>query len=165
MALLAQGSTKPLVIDADGINAISSNINVLKRASAPIVLTPHPGEMARLIGIDVQTVQNSRYQIARRFAQEYRVTVVLKGANTLIAVPEGRVYVNLTGNNGMAKGGSGDVLAGMIASFLAQGMSAEAAAVSGVYYHGLSGDICAKKYSARSMLPSDMVDELKSIFD
>ena len=165
VALLAQGSTKPLVIDADGINAISTNINVLKRATAPIILTPHPGEMARLIGSNAHTVQKNRYMIAKSFAQEYRVTLVLKGANTLIATPEGRVYVNLTGNNGMAKGGSGDVLAGMIASFLAQGMSAETAAVSGVYYHGLSGDICAKKYSSRSMLPGDMIAELNSIFD
>ena len=163
-ALLAEGSTKPVVIDADGINAISSNINVLKRASAPIILTPHPGEMARLIGTDVNTVQCNRYNIAKNFAQEYNVTLVLKGANTLVAVPEGRVYVNLTGNNGMAKGGSGDILAGMIASLLAQGMNAEAAAVSAVYYHGLAGDSCAEKYSSRGMLPSDIISELKYIF-
>lgn len=164
IALLAEGSSKPVVIDADGINAISSNINILKRMSAPIVLTPHPGEMARLIGADVNTVQCNRYNIAKRFSQEYNVILVLKGANTLVAVPDGRVYVNLTGNNGMAKGGSGDVLAGMTASLLAQGMKPEAAAVSAVYYHGLAGDSCAKKYSARAMLPGDIVSELKYIF-
>ncbi len=164
VALLISGSDKPIVIDADGINLISSNINILNRASAPIIITPHPGEMAKLIGSDVKTVQNDRYNIARNFAGEYGVTVVLKGANTLVALPDGRVYVNLTGNNGMAKGGSGDVLAGMAASFLAQGLSTEAAAINAVYYHGLAGDKCAEKYSKRSMLPTDIISELKYIF-
>lgn len=162
VSLLIENSTKPVVLDADGINAVCMNINVLKKANAPVILTPHPGEMARLIMSDTKTVQSDRYNTAKNFAEEYGVTVVLKGANTLVATPDGKVYVNLTGNNGMARGGSGDVLAGMIASFLAQGMSAEKAAVFGVYYHGLAGDLCAEKYSTRSMLPSDMVTELKS---
>lgn len=164
VALLVDGASKPLVLDADGINAIGTNINVLKRSAAPIILTPHPGEMAKLLGVDVKTVQADRYNIAKRFAQEYGVVLVLKGAYTLVAVPNGKVYVNLTGNNGMGKGGSGDMLAGMAASFLAQGMTTEAAAVSAVYYHGLSGDRCAEKYSKRAMLPSDMISELRSIF-
>lgn len=164
VALLADGATKPLVLDADGINAIAVNINILKRSAAPMVLTPHPGEMARLLGISVASVQSDRYHIAQQFAAEYGVVLVLKGANTLIATPSGRVYVNLTGNSGMGKGGSGDMLAGMIASFLAQGMSPEQAAVTGVYYHGLIGDRCAEKYSVRAMLPGDMITELKTIF-
>ncbi len=164
VALLVDGAVKPLVLDADGINAISSNINVLKRSTAPIILTPHPGEMARLLGREIKAVQSDRYHIAKSFAQEYGVILVLKGANTLIATPSGRVYVNLTGNNGMGKGGSGDVLAGMIASLLAQGLDTESAAVSAVYYHGLAGDRCARKYSKRAMLPSDMISELKTIF-
>ncbi|MDD6489027.1 MAG: NAD(P)H-hydrate dehydratase [Clostridia bacterium] len=164
VSLLIENSTKPIVLDADGINAVCMNINVLKRATVPLILTPHPGEMARLTMSDTRTVQCDRYNIAKNFAEEYGVTLVLKGANTLVATPDGNVYVNLTGNNGMAKGGSGDVLAGMIASFLAQGMSAEKAAVYGVYYHGLVGDLCSEKYSSRSMLPSDMVTELKSVW-
>ncbi len=164
VALLVDGAVKPLVIDADGINALCKNINVLKRSAAPIVLTPHPGEMARLLGTDVGKVQSDRYHIARRFALDHGVTLVLKGANTLVATPNGRVYVNLTGNNGMGKGGSGDVLAGMIASLLAQGMDTESAAVSAVYYHGLAGDRCAEKFSARAMLPTDMISELKTLF-
>ena len=164
VALLVDGATKPLVLDADGINAVGANINVLKRSAAPIVMTPHPGEMARLLGVDVKTVQSNRYHIAKRFAKEYGVTLVLKGANTLIATPEEKIYVNLTGNNGMGKGGSGDMLAGMVASFLAQGLSTEMAAVEAVYYHGLIGDRCAEKYSARAMLPGDMIAELKNIF-
>lgn len=162
--LLVDAASKPLVLDADGINALGANINVLKRSAAPIILTPHPGEMARLLGTTVQTVQSDRYHIARRFAKEYGVTLVLKGANTLIATPAEKVYVNMTGNNGMGKGGSGDVLAGMCASFLAQGMSTEQAAVCAVYYHGLAGDRCAEKYSSRAMLPGDMIEALKTIF-
>ncbi len=164
VALLIDGAKKPIALDADGINAMTANINVLKRSGAPMVITPHPGEMARLLGVDVSVVQKDRYHIALRFAREFGVTVVLKGANTIIATPSEKVYVNLTGNNGMGKGGSGDVLAGMIASFLAQGMSTEAAAVTAVYYHGLAGDRCAEKYSERSMQPGDMVSELKTIF-
>ncbi len=164
VALLVDSAVKPLVLDADGINAIASNINVLKRAKAPIILTPHPAEMGRLTGTDAHTVQLDRYGCAAGFAAEFGVTVVLKGANTLIATPDGKTYVNLTGNNGMAKGGSGDILAGMMASFLAQGMSTEEAAVNAVYYHGLAGDRCAEKYHQRSMLPTDMIEELKYWF-
>ncbi len=161
---LIENASKPVVLDADGINAVSGNIDVLKRSAAPIIITPHPGEMARLMGTDARTVQGGRYHVAKSFAEEYGVTVVLKGANTIIATPQGRVYVNRTGNDGMATGGSGDMLAGMMASFLAQGMDTEAAAVNAVYYHGIAGDRCAEKYNKRSMLPSDMIAELKHIF-
>lgn len=164
VALLVDGATRPLVLDADGINAIGVNINILKRSAAPKILTPHPGEMARLLGTTVQAVQADRYRIARDFAAEYNVTLVLKGANTLVATPQGKVYVNLTGNEGMGKGGSGDMLAGMAASFLAQGMTTEEAAVTAVYYHGLAGDICAERFSKRAMLPSDMIVALKTLF-
>ncbi len=164
VSTLVESCMKPMVIDADGINAVSTNIDILRHASGPLILTPHPGEMARLIQSSTTAVQQARYKIAKEFAQEYRVTLVLKGANTLIATPEGSVYVNRTGNNGMARGGSGDVLAGMMASFLAQGMSTEKAAIFSVFYHGLAGDQCAAKYSARAMLPGDMVDELKFLF-
>ena len=162
--LLVDGAKKPLVIDADGLNALTTNINVLKRSPAPKILTPHPGEMARLIGTDIKSVQSDRYNVARSFASSYGVTLILKGANTLVAMPGGRVYVNLTGNNGMGKGGSGDMLAGMAAAFLANGADCETAAAAAVYYHGLAGDRCAEKYSRRAMLPSDMIAELKQIF-
>ncbi len=157
-------STRPIVLDADGINSIVMYTDVLRQCSAPVILTPHPGEMAALTGTDAATIQKNRYRTARDFATEYGVTVILKGANTLIALPDGNVYVNLTGNNGMAKGGSGDILAGMVASFLAQGAGYAEAAIYGVYYHGLAGDKCAEKYSARTMLPSDMLEELKYIY-
>ncbi len=164
ISLLIENSTKPIVLDADGINSICMNIDILKKAKSPVILTPHPGEMARLIFGSTKEVQNNRYNIAKEFSEKYNVILVLKGANTLVAVPGGKVYVNMTGNNGMAKGGSGDVLAGMIGSFLAQGMSAEQAAVYGVYYHGLAGDLCSEKFSSRAMLPTDIISELKYIF-
>lgn len=163
VAALISVMTKPLVLDADGINAVAADPNILRTAMAPVIITPHPGEMARLTGKSTSEVQRSRYRTARDFAAEYGVTVVLKGANTIIALPDGNVYVNLTGNNGMAKGGSGDILAGMTASFLSQGMNYDEAAINAVYYHGILGDKCTEKYSARTMLPSDMIDEIKHI--
>lgn len=149
----------PIVIDADGINAVAYNIDILKEAKAPVILTPHPGEMARLTGIDTHTVQAYREEAARAFASTNEVTLVLKGAGTLVAKGE-QVYRNTTGNHGMAKGGSGDFLAGMLVSFLAQGMDAVQAAAAAVYLHGRSGDMAAKDISCRGMLPSDMAYEL-----
>ena len=168
--VLAQDSV-PALLDADALNTLSlrgirpDTFNPSGCArSSPVVITPHPGEMARLTGKPTIEVQKNRYRTARDFASEYGVTVVLKGANTIIALPDGNVYVNLTGNNGMAKGGSGDVLAGMMASFLSQGMNPDEAAINAVYYHGVLGDKCMEKYSARTMLPSDMIEEMKFVF-
>ncbi len=156
LAEIIRSSQVPLVIDADGINIISHNINVLKVAKVPIILTPHPGEMSRLTGKTVEQIQADRIQTATDFAREYNVTVVLKGSNTVVATPyERTVYVNTTGNPGMSKGGSGDLLAGIIAAFSASGMSAENAAVLAVYLHGLAGDIAAEKFSMTAMTPSD----------
>lgn len=163
VAALISVTTKPMVLDADGINAVCADPTILRTAMAPVIITPHPGEMARLTGKSTAEVQKNRYRTARDFASEFGVTVVLKGANTIIAFPDGNVYVNLTGNNGMAKGGSGDVLAGMMASFLSQGMNYDETAVSAVYYHGLLGDKCLEKYSPRTMLPTDMIDEIKNV--
>lgn len=154
----------PVLIDADGINAISGNINILKSAEAPIVLTPHPGEMARLTGRTVDDIQSSRVETARSFAKKYNVTLVLKGNNTVIALPDGRIFINPTGNAGMAKGGSGDVLAGIIGAFLAQGMFAEDAAVCGAFIHGMCGDETAKRYSMTGMTPSMMINHLPKLF-
>ncbi len=153
----------PLVVDADGINCLARNIHEW-RAAGPVVLTPHPGEMARLLGCGVEDVQKNRLEWASSFAQEHNVTLVLKGAATLVACADGRMYVNPTGNHGMAKGGCGDLLAGMILSFLAQGMSPEDAAKAAVYLHGLAGDRAAERWSARAMQPSQMLEMLCEIF-
>lgn len=153
----------PVVLDADGINIIAEHIDILKTVKAPIILTPHPGEMARLLKTDVATVQGDRLRLAREFAAEHNVTLVLKGAGTVIAGPDG-AYLNTTGNPGMATGGSGDVLAGMIASFLAQGVEPMMAAVCGAYLHGMAGDRCAARLSQRAMLPTDLIGELPELF-
>lgn len=154
----------PLVIDADGINALSKNINVLKTAAAPIILTPHPGEMARLTGLSIDEIQSKRLSVAKAFAQMSGCIVVLKGSNTVIASPDGSCCVNPTGNAGMAKGGSGDVLAGIIASFCAQGMDCFDAAVSGAYIHGMCGDDLASAFSITGMTPTMMLEYLPSLF-
>ena len=154
----------PVVIDADGINALARNIHILNAAKVPVVLTPHPGEMGRLAGLTAAQVQEKRLATAGGFAQKYGVTVVLKGAHTLVAHPGGQLEVNLTGNDGMAKAGSGDVLAGMLVSFLAQGMQPAAAADAAVHLHGLAGDRAAAKLSRHAMSARDLIDQLPALF-
>lgn len=155
----------PAVVDADGLNGLAKTGGI-ERLKAPekVVLTPHPGELARLLHTDVETVQADRVEIARASAVSFGTTVVLKGARTVIAGPDSSVYINPTGNPGMATGGSGDALTGIIASFLAQGVAPMAAAVCGVYLHGLAGDLASAHKGTRSMLPSDLVECLGEAF-
>lgn len=157
-------STAPMVLDADAINLLANNLDLLHTASAPIVLTPHPGEMARLCHCSVAEVQKNRHLVALEFARKYKVYVVLKGHETLVATPQGQVFRNHTGNPGLAKGGSGDILAGMIASLIAQGISPVYAALCGVWLHGKAADRCAKRLSQYSMLPSDILTDLGQLF-
>ena len=154
---------KIIIFDADGINALCGNINILNEISAQKILTPHPGEMARLCNVTPKDIQQDRVNIASDFAKKYNCTLVLKGALTVIASGEGDIYINPTGNPGMAKGGSGDILAGMIASYAAQGISAADAACLGVYLHGLAGDIAKDRLSELGMLPSDLLDILPEV--
>ncbi|MCE5286433.1 MAG: NAD(P)H-hydrate dehydratase [Pelosinus sp.] len=135
---------KPLVLDADALNALSDMPQLLKKTKALAVITPHPGEMARLTGLSVEEINSDRMEVARMSASDWNCIVVLKGAPTVVAFPDGEVYINTTGNAGMATGGAGDVLTGIIAAFIAQGLSSHDAAVAGVYVHGLAGDIAAK---------------------
>ncbi len=150
----------PLVIDADGINLLSERIELLKKAKAPIIITPHPGEMARLCEKSVEEIERNRVKLAREVACEYGCTVVLKGANTIVAEQNGNISFNVTGNPGMAKGGSGDVLAGIMVSLIAQGFNTVNAAKAAVYIHGEAGDKAAKRKGERAMLPSDIIEEL-----
>jgi len=154
----------PMVIDADGINAVAKNINILREAKAPIVMTPHPGEMSRLTGTRVGTSVAERIMTALRFSEEYNVVLALKGANTVVASHSLPVFINITGNNGMATGGSGDALAGIIVSLLAQSTKVFDATAAGVYIHGLCGDKAAKRLSRRGLTPTDMVKELPRVF-
>lgn len=154
----------PVILDADGLNVIASSIDILHEAKAKVVLTPHPGEMARLLHCSAADVQKDRMAAAKRLAARFPNTVVvLKGAGTIIATAD-HAWLNTTGNSGMSKGGSGDILAGMIASLTAQHIAPEDAAVIGVYLHGLAGDCAAAEFSRRAMLPSDLIRQLPLLF-
>ncbi len=155
---------KPLIIDADALNILAQNPALLSKAKCPIILTPHIGEMARLTGKDIAQISSERLPAATEFAKKHGVTVVLKGANTIISEADGKAHINFTGNPGMAKGGSGDVLAGIIASFAAQGMPPIEAAICGVHIHGAAGDKAADRYSVHSLTPTDIIFELSTVF-
>ena len=151
---------KPLVLDADGLNALAEDMTVLKKLLLPVILTPHPGEMGRLIRQSAEDVQRDRERTARSFATQSRVVVVLKGHGTVVASFDGSVYVNDTGNPGMASGGFGDVLTGMIAGLLGQKLSLFDAARLGVYLHGLAGDLAAAERGQIGLLASDLADRI-----
>lgn len=155
---------KPLVIDADALNCICNKPEILKNLKAPAIITPHPGEMARLLHSTPKTVNSSRENTAIDFAKKFGVVTVLKGAGTIIASPDGEVYINHTGNSGMATGGSGDVLSGIIGSLLAQGAAPINAAAAGVFLHGTIGDLAAEKLGKISMLPTDMIDMIPTAY-
>jgi len=153
----------PIIIDADGLNSISGNINVLRENRKGVVITPHPAEFSRLTGMSVDEIQYDRISAAKNFAIDYNVTVVLKGVNTVIAAPTGECFINTTGNAGLAKGGSGDVLTGIIASLIAQGTEIFYAAVLGVYLHGLAADRLAAGRNLFGIMPRDIADEVTRI--
>lgn len=150
----------PVLVDADGLNALAGDLSALGKAKAPRVLTPHPGEMARLAGCGIAEILAARAGTASGFARLHGCTVVLKGAQTVVASPDGRVTVNASGNPGMASGGTGDVLAGVIVSFLGQGMAPGDAARAGVFAHGDAGDRAAARRGERGMIASDIVEGL-----
>ena len=153
-------SKVPLVIDADGINAVAGNIDILDRAECPIVLTPHDVEFGRLGG---NLKSKDRLTAARDFAMAHKAAIVLKGYHTIIAFPDGEAFVNTTGNPGMAKGGSGDVLSGMLLALLGQGLPFKEAVVRGVYLHGLAGDMCSQQFGEYSMTPTDIIHTIKDV--
>lgn len=155
---------KPLVIDADALNCICNKPEILKNLKAPAIITPHPGEMARLLHSTPKTVNSNRENTAIDFAKKFGIVTVLKGAGTIIASPDGEVYINHTGNSGMATGGSGDVLSGIIGSLLAQGAAPINAAAAGVFLHGTIGDLAAEKLGKISMLPTDMIDMIPTAY-
>ncbi len=150
----------PIVLDADGITAVSDDPGILLKSAAPLVLTPHPGEMARLLGSTPQEVQQNRVEIASKFSKDYGVCLLLKGHRTIIASPDGRLAVNSSGNPAMASGGMGDALTGIIAGLLAQGMAPFEAACLGAYVHGAAADRVISGVSTRGLLASDILDEL-----
>lgn len=150
----------PMVIDADGLNNIAGQTQILKKLKAPVVLTPHPGEMARLIQSSPAAVQQNRLACARDFAVKFGVHVVLKGAATVIAHPDGSAAVNSTGNPGMAAGGMGDVLTGVLAGFITQGFSVEDAAHAAVYLHGAAADTLANTIGPIGYLAGEVMNTI-----
>jgi NAD(P)H-hydrate epimerase len=161
---LARELDRPLVLDADALTAIAGRLPLLRPAPAPRCLTPHPAEMARLMGASVADVQRDRVAAARAVATEHGVHVALKGATTVVAVADGRVFLNPTGNPGMASGGTGDVLTGMVGALLARGMEPPDALVGAVYLHGLAGDLAAARLGEESLIASDLIDSLPDAF-
>ena len=157
---LVQRMSIPMVIDADGVNALAGLVDMLKKAKTPVVMTPHPGEMARLLGVSTDDVQKDRIGRASDAAAKFGVTLVLKGAGTVVATPYGEVFINTTGNPGMASGGTGDVLTGMIGSLLAQGYGPTRAACLAVYLHGLAGDLAAEEKGEAGMIAGDVIEKI-----
>jgi NAD(P)H-hydrate epimerase len=160
VAAVVQSAKIPLVIDADGVTALARQPEVLSRASVPVILTPHLGELSRLLMVPKEEVIEKRIPIAQKVTSTYNVYLVLKGARTLIAEPSGAVHVNPTGNPGMATGGTGDVLTGIIAGLLSQGLPPALAAVVGVYLHGLAGDLAYQQLGPEAMIASDLLEKL-----
>ncbi|MDP3789893.1 MAG: NAD(P)H-hydrate dehydratase [Candidatus Omnitrophota bacterium] len=154
---------KPIVLDADGINAFVIHTALFKDAKASLVLPPHPGEMSRLTGKGLPEIQAARKDIALQYASEYNTVLVLKGHQTVVANPKGDLYINETGNAGMASGGTGDVLTGIIASFVGQGIDPFESAVLGVYFHGLAGDAAAKEKGILSLVATDLLNKLPEV--
>ncbi len=157
---IVQSLSIPMVIDADGITALSTDRVALRDAKAPIILTPHPGEMARLMEMSPREVQNDRLGVARACAAEFGCHVILKGARTIVSMPSGEVFINPTGNPGMASGGTGDVLTGMIGGFLCQGLTLTDAARAATYVHGLAGDVASSRKGERSLVATDLIHEI-----
>ncbi len=161
---LLEELTCPCVLDADGLNALAGHLELLQKSKSELLLTPHPGEMARLLNLTTAEVQKNRVSLARSFAKDHQVVLVLKGARTLIARDDGTVFVNPTGNPGMATGGTGDVLAGLCGALIAQGLSTEDAAVSGTWVHGLAGDVARERRGEMGLIASDLLEGLGEVW-
>lgn len=155
---------KKFVLDADGINAFKGAASLLKKVKAEFVITPHPGEMSRLTGISISSIQRDRKGVAKKAAKLYNCITVLKGSSTVVASPKGEVYINETGNPGMATGGVGDILTGIIASLMGQGLEPFGAAKLGVYVHGRAGDLAVREKGEISLIATDLLNKLPEVF-
>jgi NAD(P)H-hydrate epimerase len=160
---------KPVVIDADGLNLLRDDLDAMKNAKAKVIITPHPGEAARLLNRSASDINRDRQKSAAELAAVTGSVTVLKGAGSVVATPEGKTYINTTGNPGMATGGSGDVLTGVIAALAGQGLEPEAAAAAGVYLHGLAGDLARDQMGEYGLVASDIANmvalAIKSILE
>jgi len=161
---LARELERPMVVDADALTALAGHLDDLRAAAGPRYLTPHPGEMARLLGVPIAELQRDRVARTRAFAREHGVHVCLKGSRSLVASPDGRVLINPTGNSGMASGGTGDVLTGIAGALLARGLPADRALGAAVYLHGLAGDVAAERVGEEALVASDIIEALGEAF-
>jgi NAD(P)H-hydrate epimerase len=161
---IIEKSTIPLVVDADAIYALGEDPTILKKIKVPLVITPHAGEMAKLTNKDINYILDNQLNISREVAQEYGIIVVLKGARTIIANQEGEIYINIGDNSGMATGGSGDVLTGIISSLIAQGANNLSAAIAGVYIHSLAGNLARNVKGERGMIAGDILSQVPQAF-
>lgn len=164
IAALLDEISVPCVLDADALNAFAESPELFRGVSAPLVLTPHPGEMARMLGTTTSGVQEHRTEAARRAAETFRAIVVLKGAATLVALPDWTLYVNATGNPGMATGGTGDVLSGILGGLLGQRIAPRDAAIAGVYVHGLAGDLASARTGQQGLIATDLLTGLCDVW-
>ena len=162
---ILENAEVPLVLDADALNSIADDVSVLAKIKNRAVITPHPGEMSRLTGKSIEFIQENRLEIAREFSTKWKVITVLKGFRTVIAMPDGKAYINITGNAGMATAGTGDVLTGIIAALAGQGIPLGKAALAGVYLHGRAGDIAASEFGEYSLVASDVTAGLPEAFE
>jgi hydroxyethylthiazole kinase-like uncharacterized protein yjeF len=153
---------RPMIVDADALSALAGHLDLLEEAPAPRILTPHPGEMARMLGVSIAQVQADRIETVRRFCVRYRVHLALKGARSVLGSPDGRIFINPTGNPGMATGGSGDVLTGMIGAFLARRFDPLPALQAGCFLHGLAGDIAAADRGEEGLVAGDIIEAIPS---
>ncbi len=160
---ILKNSKLPLVLDADALNSVQ-DLELLKKYKGDLILTPHPGEMSALTGISIEEINKNRLAIAREFAEEYKVNLILKGAATITAAPDGRAYINTSGCNGMATAGSGDVLTGIVAALSAQGMESFEAAALAVYIHGRAGEYAAAEKSNFALIASDITAKLSQVW-
>ena len=155
-----KNATVPVIIDADGINAAAKVIDAVKDCECPLIFTPHAVEMSRLTGLEKDYIEENRLSVSKEFAEEYGATVILKGHHTVVTAPDGEQYINITGNQGLATGGSGDVLAGIAASLAARGINEAAAAAMAVYIHGLAGDISMEKFGMESVTATKVMENI-----
>lgn len=165
LSVLLRNSHIPVVIDADGINALSEDKTILEQCSCSIILTPHTAEMSRLTGYDIEYIESNRFEVSAELSQELGATIILKGCHTIVTGSNDKQYINITGNPGMATGGSGDVLAGIVSAFLARGLAEEEASAAAVYIHGLAGDIASRYIGMESLTPTDIIEAISSAFN
>jgi NAD(P)H-hydrate epimerase len=155
----------PMVMDADALFAVGKDINILKSLKAPCIITPHPGEMSRLTGRSVPDILDNIIDTAVSFSKEFNVVTLLKDAHTIIANPDGKFFINTTGSNALSKAGTGDVLTGMIAGFIAQGRDIFSAGILGAYIHGKSGSAAVMRKSNYSVMASDLIDNIPVVMN